>query len=184
MKKYIIYRSRWLSWKMAATLKFQVAGTIFLSSDSWRLLMPIFMLASPNAWLCDLCAPLIWSLLDSECDFKAVVHSTTAAIHKLRFPLNQMFHRNTNLLFELLASNIHILTPTRPPYMVVVFPAPLCPRKETTWFSWRFRLSLLRASLLPFLYTLVSLSIQTTRGKWLGSSSMPRISSGDLMKKA
>lgn len=62
--------------------------------------------------------------------------------------------------------------------MVVVFPAPLCPRKETTWFSWRLRLSLSRASLLPVLYTLVSLSIHTTNGRWLGSSSMPRISSG------
>lgn len=67
---------------------------------------------------------------------------------------------------------------TSPPHMVVVFPAPLCPRKETTWFSWRLRLSLLRASLLPVLYTLVSLSIHTTSGRWLGSSSMPRISSG------
>lgn len=70
-----------------------------------------------------------------------------------------------------------------PPHMVVVLPAPLCPRKETTWFSWRLRLSLLRASLLPVLYTLVSLSIHTTSGKWFGSSSMPRISSGVTMRK-
>lgn len=62
-------------------------------------------------------------------------------------------------------------------HIVVVFPAPLCPRKDTTWFSWRLRLSLFRASLLPVLYTLVSLSIHTTNGRWLGSSSMPLISS-------
>lgn len=62
-------------------------------------------------------------------------------------------------------------------HIVVVLPAPLCPRKETTWFSWRLRLSLSSASLLPVLYTLVSLSMHTTSGRWLGSSSMPRISS-------
>lgn len=69
------------------------------------------------------------------------------------------------------------------PHIVVVLPAPLCPKKETTWFSWRFRLRLLRASLLPVLYTFVSLSIQTTKGRWLGSSSMPRISSAVPRRK-
>ena len=48
----------WPSWKMAAILKFQVAVGGLLSSDHQRLLMPIFMLVSPNKPLYHLTAPL------------------------------------------------------------------------------------------------------------------------------
>lgn len=52
---------------------------------------------------------------------------------------------------SILRTHYYISSLALPPYMVVVLPAPLCPRKETTWFSCRFRLRLLRASLLPVL---------------------------------
>lgn len=57
MRKGIFWgSSRQPSWK----LDFQVAGTVLLESNPWRLLMSSFMPVSPTKWLYHLTAPRQW----------------------------------------------------------------------------------------------------------------------------
>lgn len=120
------------------------------------------------------CNAFMKQIFQNKVFYRVIEQRNTKKKKNQRWVTIQLQCLSSSLVMSSLAANTSL---SRVTHIVVVLPAPLCPRKETTWFSWRFRLSLSSASLLPVLYTLVSLSMHTTSGRWLGSSSMPRISS-------